>query len=189
MKRILVLLVLVLLNVIVDCKVDVYHVADKLDSKLESFRFPTLPSWFPSGLFTFPTGFPTGLPTTFPPSVPEEEDKDKEQEVIDDKDDKDDKDNVIIDIQEPDSDSDGGKCPVDGVMLMQHKSECAKYILCFGGIRIVRNCAPGLHFSSELQSCTRPEFSECIEELETECPLTNDPDNLVYIPDFKDCSK
>lgn len=184
MKEIVALLVLASLNVIVDCKVDIYHVSEKLDNKLESFRFPTLPPWFP----TFPTGFPPGLPTTFPPSVPEEEDKD--HEIIDDKDDKD---NIIIEIPDPESESDNeidtGKCPVNGVKVMRHKSECGKYILCFGGVRIVRNCAPGLHFSSELQSCTSPEFSECKEELQTECPITNDPENLVFIPNLKDCSK
>ncbi|CAO1435897.1 unnamed protein product [Diamesa tonsa] len=199
MKRIVVLLVFASLNVIANCKIDVYHVSEKLDNKLESFRFPTLPPWFPTGLPTgiltgfptgFPTAFPTGLPTTFPPSVPAEEDKDKEQEIIDDKDDKD---NVIKDISDPEKDSDNeidsGKCPESGVELMQHKSECGKYILCFGGVRIVRNCAPGLHFSSKLQSCTRPEFSECIVEQQTVCPLENDPENLVYIPDYNDCSK
>ena len=175
------LLVLASLDVLVDCKVDIFHISEKL----ESFRFPTLPPWFPTGLPTgFPTGLPTGLPTIFPTSsVPEKEDKDKEQEIDDDKDD------VIPEIQDPESESDNGKCPENGVKVMQHNSECGKYILCFGGVRIVRDCAPGLHWSSKLQSCTRPEFSECKEEIQRDCPKTNDSDNLVFIPDFKDCSK
>lgn len=183
------LLVVASLTVIVDCKVDIYHISEKLDNKLESFRFPTLPPWFPTG---FPTGLPTGLPTIFPTSTaPEKEDKKEEQEVIADKDDEIEE---TEEIKEPDNEIDSdfdGKCPESGIKVIRHKSECGKYILCFGGVRIVRSCAPGLHWSSKLQSCTRPEISECEEEISVHkgCPKENDPDNLVFLPDYKNCSK
>ncbi|CAO1439718.1 unnamed protein product [Diamesa serratosioi] len=173
-------MVLTCLNVIVDCKLDMFQLSEKLDNNLESHRFPTLPPWFPTGI---PTGFPTGYPTRSTTPVAEQDNKDQE---IDEKEDKD-KDDVIIEKQEPEAEiEDSGNCPEEGLKVMKHESQCGKYIICFGGVRIVRNCSPGLHWSLELQSCTRPEFSECEEDA---CPTTNDPENLVFLPDLEDCSK
>ena len=186
-------MVLISLNVIVDCKLDV------LNNKLESNRFPTLPAWFP-------TGFPTGFPTIFTTSASEREDKD--QDIGDKKEDKDqdigessfedkdqeigdereDKDQEIDETSLEDNDLKAEKCPENGVKVIKHGTQCGKYILCFGGIEIVRNCAPGLHYSTKLQSCTRPEIAGC-KEHQKDCPKLNDPNNLVFIPDVKDCSK
>lgn len=94
---------------------------------------------------------------------------------------------VHPDIAECDDD-DIEQCPDTGIKSISHPDNCEKYILCVGGSRIKRNCAPGLHFSRELRQCTQPDVAEC-EDSEFTCPDEDDPGNLVFFPNTEDCSK
>lgn len=90
---------------------------------------------------------------------------------------------------EPDGgDDDREECPEEGIKLISHPKSCEKYILCFGGVEIERNCADGLHFSREQRACVDPEDADC-EEIKKECPDEDDPENIVFFPNTEDCSK
>lgn len=78
-------------------------------------------------------------------------------------------------------------CPDEGIKSISHPTECGKYILCVGGTRIKRNCAPGLHFSRDLRACTTPDVAECEDGYS--CPEEDDMDNLVFIPNTENCNK
>lgn len=84
-------------------------------------------------------------------------------------------------------DDDIEECPDEGIKSISHPDNCEKYILCIGGARIKRNCAPGLHFSRELRNCVEPETAEC-KPTKLTCPEEDDLDNLVFLPNREDCS-
>ncbi|XP_055534944.1 protein obstructor-E-like [Wyeomyia smithii] len=80
------------------------------------------------------------------------------------------------------------KCPETGVSSIPHKYSCTKYVMCFDGIPVVQNCAPGLHYDSQSQQCTFPIHAECVLESGI-CPQTNDPNKIIFIADKLDCAK
>lgn len=81
------------------------------------------------------------------------------------------------------------ECPEEGIKQIPHPKDCEKYILCVNGMEFERSCAPGFHFSRKLQTCVTPELAECDEhERVWECPDEDDLDNLVFLPNTKDCS-
>lgn len=84
--------------------------------------------------------------------------------------------------------SDDEECPAEGIKQISHPDSCDKYILCIGGNKIERRCAPGFHFSRELRNCVAPEIAEC-EERKWSCPEEDDLGNLVFIPNEESCSK
>lgn len=94
---------------------------------------------------------------------------------------------VHPDIAECEND-DVEQCPDSGIKSISHPDDCEKYILCVGGARIKRNCAPGLHFSRKLRQCTTPAIAEC-EDGKFTCPDEDDLNNLIFHPNTEDCSK
>lgn len=85
-------------------------------------------------------------------------------------------------------DEDAEECPESGVKSISHPYNCEKYVLCVGGTRIKRNCAPGLHFSRNLRQCTTPSDAECKDQKFT-CPEEDNLDQLVFLPNTEDCSR
>lgn len=83
------------------------------------------------------------------------------------------------------------QCPEIGMKQISHPDNCEKYILCFGGIRIKRNCPPGFHFSRDSRMCMAAKKAGCENEDEErlECPEIDDLGNLVFLPNPKDCGK
>ena len=79
------------------------------------------------------------------------------------------------------------QCPDEGIKSISHPDNCEKYILCVGGTRIKRNCAPGLHFSRDLRNCVQPDIAECDASPLT-CPKVDDFDDFVFLPNKEDCS-
>lgn len=53
---------------------------------------------------------------------------------------------------------------------------------------MVRNCASGLHYNADQQKCMQPEDAHCDRDKD-ECPLFNDPTDLVYHQDDVECGK
>lgn len=138
---------------------DAFDCESYVNDRVESYRFPTFP-WI---------RLPPILSTLFPnwprwPTTPAPDDDD--------------------------DDDDREECPDEGIKQISHPKSCEKYILCVGGTEIERRCAPGFHFSRSLRGCVKPEIAECEEhERVWECPEEDDLDNLVFIPNKKNCEK
>ncbi|XP_011639960.1 peritrophin-48-like [Pogonomyrmex barbatus] len=74
------------------------------------------------------------------------------------------------------------ECPAVDICppkLISHESDCSRYYECIGGVKQIRNCAPGLYFSKSWRGCVRREISDCVnldcvngEQLPHECMCT-----------------
>lgn len=78
-------------------------------------------------------------------------------------------------------------CDPKIVEWFPHQYSCQKYVICFHGNAIERDCAPGLHFSAVELKCMRPEDAKCNDS--HLCPLEDDIENPTFLPDGTDCSR
>lgn len=78
------------------------------------------------------------------------------------------------------------ECPPSGVSYYVNPFSCTRYFMCFDGTAIVKSCSPGLYFSRSQRICVRRERSDCLLD-DSVCPLDNDPNNVVFLPDQYDC--
>ena len=88
---------------------------------------------------------------------------------------------------QPEEPSDDESCPAEGIKQISHPDSCEKYILCVGGNKFERRCAPGFHFSRNLRNCVASDIAEC-KERKWECPAESDG-SLVFIPNKENCAK
>lgn len=96
---------------------------------------------------------------------------------------------VPIDVDTPnDLPLDEYKCPKNGVSSVPHKQSCSQYIMCFDGVPVVQDCAPGLHFDAHSSQCTYPIYAKCGLQ-DRICPMWNDPYRMIFIADKFDCAK
>ncbi|XP_055692104.1 peritrophin-1-like [Lutzomyia longipalpis] len=77
-------------------------------------------------------------------------------------------------------------CPSYGLARLPHASSCAHFVQCVSGVAVIRECAPGFYFSTETGECKHPYLANC-DLPERPCPLFNDPENLVFLPDANQC--
>jgi hypothetical protein len=77
-------------------------------------------------------------------------------------------------------------CNPNVVTWHAHPFSCTKYILCYHGNPIERLCAPGLHFSRQLEQCMFPQLAKC--DTNYVCPDVDDEMNPVFLPNPGDCS-
>ena len=61
-----------------------------------------------------------------------------------------------------------------------------KFILCFAGIPIERSCSPGLYWNIQYSRCVRRPDSDCVTDVNV-CPISNDPNDIVIVPNDEDC--
>ncbi|KAG5672227.1 hypothetical protein PVAND_002369 [Polypedilum vanderplanki] len=81
--------------------------------------------------------------------------------------------------------SDYPKCHKSNLQWFPHLTNCSLYYICHHGNTIERSCAPGLHFNNSTGQCMLPELASC----SLFCPAKDDPKNVLFLPDFNDCSK
>lgn len=79
-------------------------------------------------------------------------------------------------------------CPPFGISRLQHSTSCDKYVQCFAGVAVVRECASGLKYSAKEEQCMDASAAQCNHDTDP-CPLYNDPTDLVYIQDDLECGK
>lgn len=79
-------------------------------------------------------------------------------------------------------------CPPQGVSKAANPFSCTRYFMCYDGVAVTRTCSPGLFFSRSQLRCVRRDDSDCILNDES-CPLENDPNNVVFLPDQDDCQR
>lgn len=77
-------------------------------------------------------------------------------------------------------------CPPFGLSRLPHSTACDKYIQCFAGKSVERDCGPGLAYDEKSEECLPQDLAQCHRN---QCPLFNDPAKLVYLPDYLDCEK
>lgn len=77
-------------------------------------------------------------------------------------------------------------CPPFGIYRLPHSTSCGRYVQCFAGVAVERNCGTGLQYNAKMEKCMDATLADCSRN---QCPLFNDPANLVYLADYLDCGK
>lgn len=77
-------------------------------------------------------------------------------------------------------------CSFNGVNKVPNPHSCTRFFMCFDGVAVERSCSPGLYFSRSELRCVRRDDSDCLIDGES-CPDTNDPGNIVFLPDQENC--
>lgn len=80
------------------------------------------------------------------------------------------------------------ECADSGVTRIVDPTSCTRHFMCFDGTLVQRSCSPGLYFSRSQLRCVRREESDCLLNNDS-CPIDNDPDNIVFLPDQEDCQR
>lgn len=63
---------------------------------------------------------------------------------------------------------------------------CSKYVLCYYGIPVLRECYDGLQYNAQTDRCDFPEYVDCVEN---DCPQEKSLSNILYLPSKAQCSK
>ncbi|XP_070492578.1 peritrophin-48-like [Chironomus tepperi] len=92
---------------------------------------------------------------------------------------------VIVKFQSSAAQIIGPVCQDNKLQWLPHPTDCSRYYVCQNSILFPRSCAPGLLFNNLSGQCRLPQFSFCA----LSCPLNDQPSNLVFLPDFHDCSR
>lgn len=58
--------------------------------------------------------------------------------------------------------------------------------MCFAGIPIEKSCSPGLYWNIQHSRCVRKQDSDCVINGKI-CPISNDPNDVVFVPNEEDC--
>lgn len=63
---------------------------------------------------------------------------------------------------------------------------CNKYVLCFAGTPLLKQCADDLQFNPVFKTCDYCQNVDCVAN---HCSIYDNPDNIVYVPSQSSCSK
>ncbi|XP_053956291.1 protein obstructor-E [Anastrepha ludens] len=63
---------------------------------------------------------------------------------------------------------------------------CTKYVLCYAGTPIVRECCDGLQYNAETDRCDFPQYVDCVDNM---CSIFNDPNNITFLTSKAACDK
>ncbi|CAD7005523.1 unnamed protein product [Ceratitis capitata] len=63
---------------------------------------------------------------------------------------------------------------------------CTKYVLCYAGTPIIRECRDGLQYNAETDRCDFPQYVDCVDNL---CTIYNDPKNITFLQSKASCGK
>ncbi|XP_073841588.1 protein obstructor-E [Musca autumnalis] len=63
---------------------------------------------------------------------------------------------------------------------------CTKYVLCYAGTAVVRECCDGLQYNAETDRCDFPQYVDCVDNM---CTIFNDPTNITFLPSKAYCDK
>ncbi|EDW19449.2 peritrophin-48 [Drosophila mojavensis] len=77
-------------------------------------------------------------------------------------------------------------CPAQGLSSFCYDRTCTKYVLCFGGEPVLRECADGLQYNAETDRCDFPQYVDCVDNL---CVRQNNVDNIVYVASKSKCDR
>ncbi|KAM7355568.1 protein obstructor-E-like [Cochliomyia hominivorax] len=63
---------------------------------------------------------------------------------------------------------------------------CTKYVLCYAGTPVVRECIDGLQYNAETDRCDFPQYVDCVDDM---CTIFNNPKNITFIGSKAACDK
>ncbi|XP_017016324.1 probable chitinase 10 [Drosophila kikkawai] len=67
-----------------------------------------------------------------------------------------------------------------------YDNTCTKYVLCYYGRPVLRQCHDQLQYNNMTDRCDFPQFVDCVAN---DCSATNNPNNITYIASKASCSK
>lgn len=79
-----------------------------------------------------------------------------------------------------------GSCKNRGLSSFCYDRTCTKYVLCFDGTPVIRQCSDGLQYNALTDRCDYPQYVDCVDNL---CSRNNNPDDIVFIPSKARCDK
>ncbi|XP_017051968.1 protein obstructor-E [Drosophila ficusphila] len=77
-------------------------------------------------------------------------------------------------------------CKARGLGSFNYDRTCTKYVLCFDGTPVIRQCSDGLQYNAQTDRCDYPQYVDCVDNL---CIRDNNPDAIVYIASKARCDK
>ncbi|KAH8369635.1 hypothetical protein KR093_000373, partial [Drosophila rubida] len=78
------------------------------------------------------------------------------------------------------------KCPSQGLSTFCYDRTCTKYVLCFAGQPVIRECCEGLQYNALIDRCDFPQYVDCVDNL---CVRDNNAAAIVYVASKALCSK
>lgn len=78
------------------------------------------------------------------------------------------------------------ECEAFNLTSFCYDRTCTKYVLCYYGIPVLRECYDGLQYNAETDRCDFPEYVDCVEN---DCPQYMSISSIRYLPSKAQCSK
>ncbi|KAM8708284.1 hypothetical protein ACLKA7_015281 [Drosophila subpalustris] len=78
------------------------------------------------------------------------------------------------------------KCPAQGLSSYCYDRTCTKYVLCFAGEPVLRECTDGLQYNAMTDRCDYPQYVDCVDNL---CVRENNAEAITYIASKSLCDK
>lgn len=63
---------------------------------------------------------------------------------------------------------------------------CTKYVLCYAGTPVVRECCDGLQYNAETDRCDFPQYVDCVDDM---CTIFNNPKDITFLSSKAACDK
>nr|AAM11210.1 RE18809p [Drosophila melanogaster] len=67
-----------------------------------------------------------------------------------------------------------------------YDNTCTKYVLCYYGKPVLRQCHDGLQYNNATDRCDFPEYVDCVAN---DCSATFQPEDIIYLGSKASCSK
>ncbi|XP_034659511.1 protein obstructor-E [Drosophila subobscura] len=78
------------------------------------------------------------------------------------------------------------KCTDYALSSYCYDNTCFKYVLCYYGRPVLRECHDGLQYNNATDRCDFPEYVDCVAN---NCSATAQPENIIYLPSKAKCDK
>lgn len=67
-----------------------------------------------------------------------------------------------------------------------YDNTCTKYVLCYYGRPVLRECHDNLQYNNATDRCDFPQYVDCVAN---DCSATNQPENIIYLASKASCNK
>jgi len=67
-----------------------------------------------------------------------------------------------------------------------YDNTCTKYVLCYYGKPVLRQCQDGLQYNNRTDRCDFPEYVDCVAN---DCSATFQPEDIIYLASKASCTK
>jgi len=77
-------------------------------------------------------------------------------------------------------------CPPSALTSFCYDRTCTKYVMCYAGNPVVRECCDGLQYNAETDRCDFPQYVDCVDNM---CTIFNDITNITFLQSKAACDK